>query len=129
MSRTASSGDPCYAAAVRLSKEHPTWKLPAAMYLARFSEEECGDRVIQMRVRRLENNDSSSAPNTIVKHLSSVGGLEETPLSDVSSLTLSAVGEGGTKNSPSSFNASELQVLFHLQNRLRCKQQHRGSSR
>jgi hypothetical protein len=45
MSQSKSSTDPHYRKTASLVKAHPTLKLPSAMYLARFTEEECHDQI------------------------------------------------------------------------------------
>ena len=81
MSQSESSSDRRYAMTVSLLKAHPTLKLPSAMYLARFTEEECKDRSIQMRVRRLippsavtthSSSDETMTPKTIESSVSSL---------------------------------------------------------
>ena len=52
MSSTGGAADPRVKAAVHMMKAHPTVSLPQAMLLAKFSESECKNRTIQMRVRR-----------------------------------------------------------------------------
>ena len=52
MSSTGGAADPRVKAAVRMMKAHLTLSLPQAMLLAKFSESECKNRTIQMRVRR-----------------------------------------------------------------------------
>ncbi len=45
MRQSKSSTAPRYRKTVSLLKAHPTLKLPSAMYLARFTEEECHDQI------------------------------------------------------------------------------------
>ena len=52
MSGTGGAADPRVKAAVRMMKAHPTLSLPQAMWMAKFSESECKNRTMQMRVRR-----------------------------------------------------------------------------
>ena len=89
MSRSESSTDPRYRRAVRELKEHPTLKLPSAMWLARFTEEECKDRTIQMRVRRLISSNIDSTLASILPASVSVDPnyTPATNFSSVSSLT------------------------------------------
>ena len=51
MSGTGGAADPRVKAAVRMMKAHPTLSLPQAMWMAIFSESECKNRTMQMRVR------------------------------------------------------------------------------
>ena len=52
MSGTGGAADPRVKAAVRMMKVHPMLSLPQAMWMAKFSESECKNRTMQMRVRR-----------------------------------------------------------------------------
>ena len=52
MSGTGGAADPRVKAAVRMMKVHATLSLPQAMWMAKFSESECKNRTMQMRVRR-----------------------------------------------------------------------------
>ena len=52
MSGTGGAADPRVKAAVRMMKAHPTLSLPQAMWMAKFSESECKNRTMQMRVRQ-----------------------------------------------------------------------------
>jgi len=52
MSGTGGAADPRIKAAVRMMKAHPMLSLPQAMWMAKFSESECKNRTMQMRVRR-----------------------------------------------------------------------------
>ena len=52
MSRTSGAADPRVKAALRMMKVHPTLSLPQAMRMAKFSESECKNRTMQMRVPR-----------------------------------------------------------------------------
>ncbi len=89
MSQSESSTDPRYRKTVSILKAHPTLKLPSAMYLARFTETECQDRSIQMRVRRLipSNIDSTQASILPASVAVDPNDTLKTNLSSVSSLT------------------------------------------
>ena len=52
MPGTGGAADPRVKAAVHMMKAHPTLSLPQAMWMAKFSESECKNRTMQMRVRR-----------------------------------------------------------------------------
>jgi len=52
MSGTGGAADLRVKAAVCMMKAHPTLSLPQAMWMAEFSESECKNRTMQMRVRR-----------------------------------------------------------------------------
>jgi hypothetical protein len=52
MSGTGGAADPHVKAAVRIMKVHTTLSLPQAMWMAKFSESECKNRTMQMRVHR-----------------------------------------------------------------------------
>ena len=52
MSGTGGAADPRVKAAVRMMKVHAMLSLPQAMWMAKFSESECKNRTMQMRVRR-----------------------------------------------------------------------------
>ena len=100
MSQSESSSDHCYAKTISILKAHPMLKLPSAMYLARFTEEECKDRSIQMRVRRLipPSSKITSSP------LKPDGTTPQTIESAVSSLTEDTF--GGTSSSSQSDSIS-----------------------
>ena len=52
MSGTGGAANPRVKAAVRMMKAHPMLSLPQAKWMAKFSESECKNRTMQMRVRR-----------------------------------------------------------------------------
>ena len=66
MIQSKSSDDPWYGKAPRVAKAHPTLSLPDAMYLARFSEDECKERAIQMRVCRLLPSKPKDIPHCAI---------------------------------------------------------------
>ncbi len=83
----SSTTDPCYRKTLSNLKDHPMLKLSSAMYLACFADEECGDRAIQMRVRRLI---PSKQDPTIPSSVATTNPPDDTPktnFSSVSSLT------------------------------------------
>jgi len=69
MSGTGGAADPRVKVALRMLKEHPTLSLPQAMMLAKFSDSECKNRTMQMRVRR-----AHSAQTPMVGTSIDVGG-------------------------------------------------------
>ena len=52
MSGRGGAANPCIKVTVSMMKVHPMLTLPQAMWMAKFSETECKDRTMQMRVHQ-----------------------------------------------------------------------------
>ena len=102
MSGLGSSTDPCKKKTLSLLKEHPKLKLPSAMCLAQFPEEECRDRAIQTRVWHQLPSKPKAANNQECLPLVSAGVVSRTNINLMPTTAVSSLTDEDTINAASS---------------------------